>query len=240
MATLVIYPDGHPESSSVDGYVGRSDFTNDWAAIRNGAGNMVDDADNVGYLIWIQGQWNTDPEEWVWTYLQRGILLFDTSALGAGSTVTAAVLSIYVEAKYDNAYPAPAWEPDAQIYTSTPGGATPHDTYLEAADYQQIGTVPQCDTARSFASITAPGYNDWALNATGRSNIPVDGVSRFALRNVQYDVANSAPAEYHIEGTYMAGFLCHLAEYGGAGTTSDPKATITYTPGAPVLADFVG
>ena len=41
MATLTVYPDPHPETSTVDGLVGLSSNNKTWAQLITGAGNLA-------------------------------------------------------------------------------------------------------------------------------------------------------------------------------------------------------
>ena len=69
-------------------------------------------------------------------------------------------------------------------------------------------------------------YNDFTLNATGISNVSKTGVSKFGLRNPEYDVANSAPA--NPGGAVQNTLVCHY-DADRTGTTNDPKLTVVHS-----------
>jgi len=62
------------------------------------------------------------------------------------------------------------------------------------------------------------------LNATGRGNVSLTGISKFGSRNANYDVANSAPA---FTAFASNGIQIYFADQ--AGTANDPKLVVTYT-----------
>lgn len=215
-ATLTVYPDAHPETTSVDGIV--RNFTGagsglSWANMRAAAGDAADDTATEGEYF----SWTDDASAIKWKTMRRSIFLFDTSALTAGATISAATMSLFGKLKQDN-YSA---TPNINIYTSTP--AT--NTALVAGDYAQTGTTAQCDTAVTYAGFSTSAYNDFAFNATGLGNISKTAVSKFAAKNANYDVANVAPATGSgDQATYLYGYFAD-----NSGTTNDPKLVITYS-----------
>ena len=211
MATLTVYPspgvtvDG-TALRGVDPTIGEA-----WGTIRDGAGTAVQTSSSATEVIRIR---SSDVSGW--RFLMRAIYLFDTSALTSGATITAGVMSIYGQSKTDNL----AVTPNLNVYTSTPAS----DTTLANGDYSQIGTTAQCDTPVTYAGFNTGGYNDFSFNATGLGNISKTGISKFGIRNANYDVANSAP-------TFTAGTASFFEAYfsDNAGTTNDPKLVITYS-----------
>jgi len=79
--------------------------------------------------------------------------------------------------------------PDIDIYTSTPA----INTSLVAGDYQQIGSTSQTGAPISYADWSTTGYNDFTLDAVGLGNINKTGISKFGVRNANYDVSGSPP-----------------------------------------------
>jgi hypothetical protein len=148
----------------------------------------------------------------------RCIYLFDTSSITDTDTIDSATLSIKVYDKVDPASKAP----DSNIYTATPAS----NTALVAGDYAQTGNTAQCDTAVTYAAMTAGAYADWALNATGLGNISKTGVSKFSNKNANYDNANSAP------GLTSADYYCRANGADMAGTTGDPKLVVVHSAGS--------
>lgn len=217
LSTLTVYPDaGNPGTTSCDGQVRRGGVDETWSTIRNGAGNFVDQttADNQ-YGCFISASPTTNQ----WAYITRGIFLYDTSALGASATVSAATLSLCSATV--NKADALGITPDLNIYASTPGS----NTVLAASDYSQIGTTA-FSTAITYANWAATGtYNDFVLNASGLAAISLTGVSKYGSRNANYDVANSAPGSW--TSNLSSALRCQMSDT--SGTSADPKLVITYT-----------
>lgn len=213
MATLTVYPDPDPETTSVDGFASRTGVDQTWANIIAGAGNSSDASGSAANVVNIQASATANQ----WATNSRGILLFDTSALTANANISNAVLSLYGNAKLDLL----GITPNIDIYTSTPAS----NTAIVDADYGQTGNVSQTGgNPISYAGWTLSAYNDFTFDATGISNISKTGVSKFAAKNANYDVAASAP-------TYTASLISRINAIMAdtAGTSTDPKLVITYT-----------
>lgn len=211
--TLTTYPDANPETTSVDGFVKRSGVSEAWGAIRAGAGVASDDSSSLdGTMVRFVATAVLDQ----WDTLARAIALFDTSPLGATAVISAATLSMWLTNKTDTLGDAP----DLDIYTSTPAS----NTALVAADYAQLGAVSQTGAAMTYAAMTINAYNDFVFNATGLGNISLTGVSKFGLRNANYDVANVAPTWL---ATNLSAINCDYAD--AAGLANDPKLVVTFT-----------
>lgn len=213
-STLTKYP---LASTSLNGACKEETLTNyTWAQIRDGAGNGA--TTNPGTTLTPIGIFS-DNLSGRWNSIYRGFVLFDTSALTADATISATVLSLYGTDKADTFSPAIA--PDIQIYTSTPAS----NTVLANGDYTQIGTTAQCDSAISYASYNSGGaYNDFTFNATGRGNVSKTGISKFGIRNANYDVANTAPTWSASQLTYMS---CRSSD--DLGASPAPRLVVTYT-----------
>jgi len=212
MATLTVYPDANPESTSVDGWAQRDTVVETWATIIAGAGNNSADTDANSQFV----AFTPDTTAGNWILLKRAILLFDTSALTSAATISAAVLSVEGTAKLDIAGLAPTID----VYTSTPAS----NTAIVNADFTQTGSTSQTGSPMAYASWSTTGYNDFTFNATGIGNISKTGVSKFALRNANYDVAGASPTWGATARIQFTGYYADQA-----GTSSDPKLVITYT-----------
>jgi hypothetical protein len=212
--TLTRNPDPHPESTSVDGQVQASDSAT-WAGLRASGGSSAADSAATTYCC----QWRSDSEGLTWEQLSRSIFLFDTSALTASATISAAVLSLFGSAKgvIDTN------SPSLKIYTSAPASSTA----LAAGDFDSLGTTAQTDTAIAYASWSTAAYNDFTLNATGRGNISKVGISKFGTRDVTYDVGGTEPANNSDGSRVSANMSAYTADQ--TGTANDPKLVITYT-----------
>lgn len=147
----------------------------------------------------------------------RSILTFDTSSIGATSTVTAAELSLFTTDKFGglgtNGY---------EIVS-----ATPNQTHiLSPADHSRVGST-------TFASGTyagaVPGSEvDHTLNSDGRAHIDTGGVTGLAIR-LGWDYSGT------FTGAWAPGNITYFAWASSdrAGTSEDPRLTVTYTRGFP-------
>ena len=198
MTVQKFYPDMHPETTSVDGYVQRGGIQQTWAEIWGGAGQ--DHLDNVATEpVYIYAGSSSN----MWLYLLRTIFLFDTTSIPSGATISSAKVSLHLYLKTDGLLILPA----ANIFASNP--ASNND--LINADYQCLGTVP-------FSSEI--GYNDWAeetrhdfpLNANGLAAINKGGITKLGLRESKYDAPNITPAWVKDKFSY---FYIYAAEKGG-------------------------
>jgi hypothetical protein len=131
-ATLTAYPDPHPETTTVDGDIRDGGLGNNWTLADLAAGTpdtrVVTDSAATGSVVLLS---NVAPY-YFYQYLSRGFFLFDTSSLGAGSTITAATFSLCVA----NAYVALGASP-IDIVSSSPVS----NTGLATADYTTVGST---------------------------------------------------------------------------------------------------
>ena len=209
--TSTFYPDYDPESTSVDGTVGRTGVDEPWGTIRAGAGTYANDTLTTTELFNFDSAATTNQ----WYKIMRGIWLFDTSELDDGDVVDSATLSFYGSSKADqNSY-----VPDVNVYASTPAS----NTALVAGDYGNTGSTA-FSTAITYANFSTTSYNDFVLNASGLAGISKTGISKFSTRNANYDVANVAPSWAFNAG---AQFITISADT--AGTTQDPKLVVVHT-----------
>jgi len=214
--TLTAYPDPDPETTTVDGRVVRAVAEESWATLIAGAGNLAQPSSSPQTILNITAGTSSD----LWTTNVRAIYLFDTSSLDDASVISAAIFSILGTDKDD---PSTAIAPNIDVYTSTPAS----NTNLVNGDYGQTGAISQTGAPISYANWSTSAYNDFTFNATGRGNISLTGVSKFATKNANYDAGASGP-------TWSSGTVHYLqgASAEATGTTSDPKLVVTYTVGA--------
>lgn len=217
MATLTVYP-----TAGVGGTTGDAWFDNfndagtpTWAQMRAGT-NAVLEVDNTSAntsIVEFGGNATT------WRRIIRSGFTFDTSALGAGATITSATFSIYGTAKVDNL----TITPNVNIYGWTPSV----DYNFPASDFAiaNWGSTAFCDTAITYTGWSTAGYNDFALNAAGLAAISLTGITKIACRNVNYDITGTEPS-LAANSSSLSGYYSDQT-----GTTNDPKLVITYTPG---------
>ena len=204
------YPDPDPETTSVDGYAVRGTGS-DWASLVSGSGTSADDAGNL-----LVGATNAITLN-NWKSLKRSIILWDTSSIGAGNLVSAVTSSLYVYSKIDDLGDLPNFN----FYGATPAG----NTSLASGDFQLTQSTEYA-TSLAYNSISLNSYNDRSLNASGIAATSLTGVSKFSVKNANFDVANSAP-------TWVLNDMLFQIAFRGAetsGTSQDPKLVVTHAP----------
>ncbi len=219
-ATLTVFPDpGKPGTTSVDGDIGTNGMST-YAAARSTAdctdcsGSTLGTTENSCTKL-------ASPCNQLSCSVIRFLLNFDTSALGAGATITAATLSVTPSliARDDHA---------DFVRVVTNGGASNND--YSTSDYGTFGTTAQSNDV-NVSSMSAGTYVDFTLNATGLSNINKTGITKFALR-CGMDINNTAPtpADSDCATNSADGTIVFYNSADTSGTGSDPKLVITYTP----------
>lgn len=216
--TLTVYPDPNVETTSVDGDVGQNGVDLTLSNIRASAGNEANptSAGANGYTLFASttsGQYQR---------LYRWIFLYDTSALGAGATVSAAVHSTWIggNGKIDNLSGQASANSVMVLVASTP--AT--NTDLVSGDYAQTGSTDFGRSAKQD-SVSSVAYNDITVNASGIAAISKTGVTKYALR-VGWDFDNTTTGLTWSSGGKQ-GYDIVFADT--ALTVTDPKLVITYT-----------
>ena len=213
MTVLTVYPNADPETTSVDGYakqVTAHDAGLTWANMIIAPGTEANSSfDNI-YILIKGGSVNN-----TWMQLGRGFILFDTSALTERAYIVSATVSLYGYAKLDQL----SITPNLNIYSSLPNS----DTDLIAGDFDTLGSIPFCDTPITYAGWSTTGYNAFALNADGLAAISKTGITKFGIRNANYDVAGVVPPSWANQQTSYV--YCRAADKGSA---YRPKLTITY------------
>lgn len=214
LTTTTVYPDPNPETTTVDGLTWDTTSTTSWATMIGAAGDLADDSTGSAALrlfaYWTDGS----------NYRQNGrtIVLFDTSSVPDTDTIDSAVLSMYVIDKTDPA----SKTPNSDVYTSTPAS----NTAIATTDYAQTGSTSQTGSPVAYSSMTASAYSDFTFNATGRGNVSKTGVSKFSVKNANYDAAATAP------GLTSADAYCRVNSADTAGTTTDPKLVVVHSAGS--------
>lgn len=216
-STLTVFPDPDAETSSVDGYVQYTSGTGStWATVHDaGSGTASNDVTTLGSVASqeVSGQTN------MWS-IRRAYFLFNTSALTAGATISAAVFSLVGElGSLGNG------DPDAQAYVNVYSSNPASNTALGAGDYSLVGTTAfSTQIGLSSFVIDNSTYNNFTLNASGLAAVSKTGVSKFSVRE-GHDAENLAIGAnlQNTVGWYMAD---------QAGTSQDPKLVVTYV--APV------
>ena len=154
-----------------------------------------------------------------YTLMERSCFPIDTSGMGASATVTSATFYVYGSAKVSDGFYLPALSIDH--YTTAGYAVGNFNGVRQASDI-------------SYASFSISGYNAFALNGTGISNVSTDSTTKLAGR-LNYDIDNSPPTWY---ATYKVYFNIHYSEE--TGTSQDPYLSATYVlptnPVSPILS----
>ena len=207
--TLTAYPDPDPETTSVDGWVGRIAASAAFATIRGGAGTNAQDNDANDVIAMLQSTTTLDEYD----QLRRGVFLFDTSAVGGGS-VSAATFSVVPSATTTN-----LGTDDVHVCAVAPAS----NTALATADYGTYSATSFGSLA--IGSISLASYNDIALNASGIAAVAVGGVTKFGTR-LGWDLSAT------FAGTWLTSAATRVqADFADqTGTANDPKLVVTFTP----------
>ena len=213
MATLTVYPDPDPESTSVDGEVFRRDVSEAWATIRTSTGTGAGPSDTSNAILWMD-KFNSS-----WRHFHRAVYLFDTSSLDDTATISAATLSIFAAGTKDDTLGV---VPAIRLVSHSPAS----NTNLVAGDYPfaQFGTTSFGEITWANWVGTAASENSVTLNASGLTNISKTAVSKFGVL-FSNDMDNSEPAGTTARTVIDAYFADQT------GTTNDPKLVITYSLG---------
>lgn len=206
------YPDANTETTSVDGRAYHSTGANAaWSVLRDGAGTGASDTEANGRCIEVVA-WNASNN---WWQIGRGFFLFDTSSINDLATVTDAVFSPYILAA-DLNYNFSSGAISIALVTSAPAS----NTAIVAGDFDSAGTTQQSGNLAQ-GSISSNNYNDMTLNSTGRGNISLTGITKFATRD-ETDRSNT-PMTWGSQQTCSAAF--NFADNGSNKT----KLVVTYT-----------
>jgi RHS repeat-associated protein len=211
--TSTFYPDGDPESTSVDGDVARINGTNPaWSAMIYGAGTYVDDnLTNTDVFIAANSTGG-------YSQVARSIFAFDTSLIPDGNAIDAATLSLYAT-NYDA---SPGFLPNSTV--GIYGVTSTSTTSLKPYDYQTFSSTTISNT--TYASSTwSVGYKNFVFNASGLASIGRAGLTRVGFRNANYDGAGVDPG--YSGSAASQGFAAAAADT--AGTTQDPKLVVEHS-----------
>ena len=199
-------------NSPIDGYVERAGVDEIFSTIRAGAGTATNTTGTDEVSCWLQSSTTSSQYQ----SIRRGIYLYDTSGIGAGATVDAAVISFVSNAKANS-----LGSPDFHVVASTPAA----NDALANSDYGQTGTTSFGNI--TYASWDAGGstYNDITMDANGEGNIDVSGISKFGSRT-SWDQSGTFGGSW--SSNTFSRFNSYYADE--TGTSKDPKLVVTFTP----------
>ena len=216
MAETTFYPDASPESTSVDGRVYKTNGTS-WALAHDATtGEGASDSDgNLNGLFTFDWSGST-------YQIARSAYLFDTSSLGSGQAVDAAVFSIV---------PSTVTDVDGFSICLVQSNLA-SNTAVVAADYDQIGDAvanpTEGATRKAISTYSTGSYQAQTLDATGRGWVDVSGITKLGLRTSPD--CDDDPTGLSVD-TISTRIICYNADQ--AGTSSDPKLVVTHSDAAP-------
>lgn len=211
---------------SLDGRLDYSDPSGvAWATIRDASSGT--DTGTAGATIGLRMRADGNTNEW--DYMGRAMVLFDTSGLPDGDSITAATFGL-VGSSGDT--PSTSFGSSIGLITSSPAS----NTALVDADYDNFGTTLQA-TSINISSIVANDstYNDWTLNSTGRDYISLDGITKFGIR-VSQDITDSEPS-------WSAGAKSEVFFHGrneSAGGEIRPRLVVTHAAPSAAITGTIG
>lgn len=212
--TTTFYPDKDPEVTCCDGGTERVNnippYT--WETLHGGAGTSGS-ASGGGINIAIQC---TGAANGYW-FLHRLYLLFDTSIILPEATIISAKLRVHGAGK-TGTLAAPLFS--MALVNSFPLS----NTAIVAADYQNIGRTLLSNRKILYADYNGAGWNEFVLNASGRSRITKGGITKFGLREGGYDVPNLPPPWQAGRNKIMAIKSADQAPF------DPPELVVTYQP----------
>ena len=210
--TSTFYP-AAGANSPVDGFVERSVTNESFSTIRTSAGTGA----SPTYLDLQPSKLISGSSSNTFNNLARGIVLFNTSSIAVGDTVSSATLSLYVTAKSNTAGESSA-NAGLRLTTSTPA----NDNNLVNADYANLGTTAIASDI-PYDSVTTSAYNNFSL--TDLTKISQTANSKFGLRS-KVDADNGTPA-------WSSGnrFSIKASSADVSGTIQDPKLVVEHSVG---------
>ncbi len=216
MPVLTVFPDAHVESTSVDGTVVRNTGGSTWSDVRTGAGTGANDSSAEGSNF--SGRIATDAGS-NWIHMTRAVFLFDTSALTASVSISAATFSFATngDGKTDD------YTQTIHIISSNPVS----NTALASTDYDlnDFGTTSYGSLSIASCSDVDTTYNDFTVNATGIAAISKTSITKFGTR-LSGDMTDTEPSA---GGSQIS--TCGAYHADQTGTSADPKLVITYSSG---------
>jgi hypothetical protein len=195
----------------------------DWASARSATAGIITDSVNATFFVQTAVYGGKIPG----ATISRVFIPFNTSAIPAAATITAATLGVYATSTAE--YPADAWDYITVVRTSQ---AT-HTTLVDA-DYDNIGTTEGIASGnrKEVSAITLDAYATFPLNATGigwiaKSGVAsncssTNGITCLGLRD-GHDLENVAPT---VDATQT---LAEFSSSESTGTSQDPYLAVTYS-----------
>lgn len=220
--TLTAYPDPNPETTTVDGCILHTNNPSAavWATLRETTSYTVTAFDATGATNGIRSRVQNFNSSNV-NSIERAFLLFDTSSIGSGSTLTSATFSLYVTVAAKNT--SNATYDTMEVVQVTPAS----NTALATSDFLNV-PLSQEGTFGSLAitsGFTTGAYNDWTLSSIG-TIISTTSITKLGLMT-GWDYLDSQPSLPSNDN--RCAVFGYDADYTGTG--NDPKLVVVYTAG---------
>ena len=221
-ATSTFYPDPNVESSTVDGYQYRYDWSGNWSDDRGHTDATVSlDSSAWSQISHLYNAWDYSYGSYQDTWFMfRDWRLFDTSSIADTHVVSATVLTLTgVEFAIN----------DEGSDITLSGGALASNTAIVAGDWNgmtALNSPTEFASRFDIGSWDNTGANDITFNASGRSAINLTGVTTICGRASQ-ELDGSEPAA----ANSYSGVHSYNADQ--TGTTSDPKLVVTHAAPPP-------
>lgn len=195
-------------TSSLMGSVFRQVTSETFSTIRAGAGTATLISD--GQAVTLTGSSTSNQ----FATMGRQIMLFDTTSIPVGATITSAIINLTGLSKANN-----LGSDTLEIVSSAPASTSS----VTSTDYSTLGNT-------SFASVSYSSYvvgsNTITLNSLGLSNITKAGVSKFGIR-MGWDLSGT------FGGTWAS---LTNSSFSFSGVNTLPTLTVTYTQTFPTLS----
>lgn len=197
----------------VDGHAGYNGQNVTWATIHAGtAANQSSDTSGVFNIIVRTA--NTSPN---FSELWRSPVNFDTSSIDDGDTIDSATLSLHA----GGSSAVLGGGVNITAYSGSTSAVTTASYNL--SNYLDV----KMSTDIAISAWDGANFNDFALNATGLSNIDKTGISQFGIR-ITYDIENTAPSH---PGSSQYSYV-QPKQADAAGTDTDPKLVVVHSVAA--------
>lgn len=214
MATTKFYPDAHPESTSVDGFV-KNNSSKTWDTVHDATTGTFDSEGAGGYVFMRRNSSNTDIRKW--------FFLIDTSSLGT-DTISSATFNVQAgndqRSGHSNTIKA------VHLVQTSPAS----NTELSTNDFDQCGATDNptegSDSPVTIASMSNNTYFQYILNATGIGWIDKNGITKLGLRST-WDVTDTEPAEENSTGSGT-----NIIPQEFSGNTAGPYLEVVHVAGA--------
>ena len=205
------------QSTTWDGYAGRSSAGGTWAALHDGAGTACSATLGSGDFT------RLGEDAGGFDSMNRGVLSFPTGAnLPDGDTVDSVDFVVEGTAKTDNA----THNQGVTVATSNPAS----DTACANADYfkdsQEVGGGTDCSADMDIGSWSTTGDNTFVLtSASSYCSISTTAITKTALL-LSGDQSDTAPSSGGAGAISSVGYK-HVESVGG-----EPRLVITHSSGA--------